>query len=162
MSTADHTLPGASGGTGASGEQPTETDMQDADLFEGAVLRSAMDGIIIADQDGRIVEFNPAAETIFGYTRANIIGKTLTETIIPPAREAHNRGVAHYLATGEEPLLGKRIEITAVRADGTELPVALSITPARVHGHPAFMVTSRSRPITRTARLVSSRRMVTL
>jgi hypothetical protein len=94
-----------------------------------AILESALDSIITMDHKGRIVEFNPAAEKTFGYTRAEAIGKEMAELIIPPAlRERHRRGLSHYLETGEGPVLGKRIEITALRADGTEFPVELTVT----------------------------------
>ncbi len=94
-----------------------------------AILESALDSIITMDHRGHIIEFNPAAEKTFGYTRAEAIGKEMAELIIPPAlRERHRRGLSHYLETGEGPVLGKRIEITAMRADGTEFPVELTVT----------------------------------
>lgn len=98
-----------------------------------AFLETALDGIIIMDHEGRITDFNPAAEKIFGYSKTEIIGRLLAETIIPPdLRERHNQGLARYLATGETSLLGQRIEISAVRADGGEFPIELTI--ARI-GH---------------------------
>src|SRR5712692_7902624 len=76
-----------------------------------AILKSAVDGIITIDHQGKIVEFNPAAEKIFGYTREEVIKREMAELIIPPnLREQHRNGLKHYLATGEGPVLGKRIE----------------------------------------------------
>jgi PAS domain S-box-containing protein len=93
-----------------------------------AILESALDCIITMDHEGRIVEFNPAAEKTFGYTRTEAIGSEMAELIIPLAlRERHRRGLSHYLQTGEGPVLGKPIEITAMRADGTEFPVELTV-----------------------------------
>src|SRR5688500_17779307 len=93
------------------------------------ILASALDCIITMDHEGRILEFNPAAERTFGYSRPAVIGKDLAELIIPPhLREQHRRGLAHYLATGHGPVLGKRIDITALRSDGTEFPVELIIS----------------------------------
>ncbi|TMA60223.1 MAG: PAS domain S-box protein, partial [Deltaproteobacteria bacterium] len=94
-----------------------------------AILDTALDCIITMDRDGKIVEFNPAAEKTFNYIRAEVIGKELSELIIPPSlRERHRRGLAHYLSTAEGPVLGKRIEITAMRADGSEFPAELIVS----------------------------------
>ena len=101
-----------------------------SEALEGAILESALDCIITIDEAGKIIEFNPAAEKTFGYARTAVIGKNMAETIIPPSlREAHQHGLAHYLATGEGPILGSRLEITGMRADGSEFPVELAVTP---------------------------------
>ncbi len=93
-----------------------------------ATIESALDCIITIDESSTIIEFNPAAEQTFGWTRAEAIGRTLSETIIPQQfREGHARGMARLLATGEQRLIGKRIEITAMRAGGAEFPVELTI-----------------------------------
>src|SRR6266513_3294842 len=94
-----------------------------------AFLDSALDCIITMDATGRVREFNPAAERVFGFARAEAVGKELADLIIPPRfRERHRQGLAHYLKTGEGPLLGRLIEIAALRRDGTEILVALAIT----------------------------------
>ncbi len=106
---------------------------------EAAILESSLDAVVAMDHRGRIVEFNPAAERTFGYSRARAIGSMLAELIIPPdQREAHRRGLAEYLATGEGPVVGRRIELTACRADGSELPVEVAITRVNVDGPPLF------------------------
>ena len=88
---------------------------------------------------GKVVEFNPAAEKTFGYRREQVIGQELCQFIIPPSlRERHRNGMAHYLATGEGPVLGKRLELPALRADGTEFPVELAITRISTDGPPLF------------------------
>src|SRR5436305_14930653 len=102
-----------------------------------SILEAALDAIISIDHEGRVVEFNPAAEQIFGCSRAEVLGQPLAERIIPPSmRERHYRGLAHYLATGEGPALGRRLELTALRADGTEFPVELAITRLSRKGPP--------------------------
>lgn len=112
-----------------------------------AIVETALDGLITMDHEGRIVEFNPAAEQIFGYHSSEVIGRPLAEVIIPLAlRERHSRGLAHYLATGEASVLGKRIEIVGQRADGSAVPVELSIT--RIPGASAPMFTGFLRDIT--------------
>jgi len=106
---------------------------------KNAILESALDCIITIDHEGRIFEWNRSAESTFGYRRAEVLGKELAELVIPPAlRERHRRGLARYLATGESQLLGKRIEFSAMRADGTEFPVELTITNIPVEGQPVF------------------------
>src|SRR6266513_5609831 len=73
-------------------------------------LDSALDCIITMDASGRVQEFNPASERVFGFTRSEVVGKELAELIIPPRlRERHRQGLAHYLKTGEGPLLGRLI-----------------------------------------------------
>ena len=91
------------------------------------------------DGEGKIIEFNPAAEKTFDYTRGEVVGKELAELIIPPSlRERHRRGLAHYLTTGDGPVIGKRIELTAMRADGTEFPIELIISRTSLDGRPTF------------------------
>jgi PAS domain S-box-containing protein len=114
-------------------------DRKQAEIRKAAILDSALDCIVTMDHEGRITEFNPAAEHTFGYRRDEVVGKQLADTIIPPAlREQHRLGFAHYLNTGEARVLGSRIEMTAVRADGSEFPVELTITRVPLDGPPLF------------------------
>jgi len=100
-----------------------------------AVLDAAMDAIVSMDHHGNVVEWNPAAERIFGYTRAEAVGCEMAELIIPTSlRAAHRAGLGKYLATGIGPVLGTRLEIAALRRDGTEFSVELSITRVRNDG----------------------------
>jgi len=104
-----------------------------------AILQTALDAVITIDHEGKVVEFNSAAERIFGYPRDEAIGKEMAELIMPTSlRERHRQGLAHYLATGEAPLLGKLIEMPGLRADGTEFPAELSITAIPTGGPPMF------------------------
>ena len=97
-----------------------------------AVLDSVLDCIVTMDAHGNVIEFNIAATRTFGYTKEEAMGRALADLIIPPRfRERHRAGLAHYLATGEGPIVGKVIEIVAMRSDGTELPVELAITAIR-------------------------------
>jgi PAS domain S-box-containing protein len=101
--------------------------------------------------DGRVLEFNPVAERVFGFNRSEAIGKELAELIIPPRmREQHRRGLAHYLKTGEGPVIGKRIEIAGVRKDGSEILVELAITALKIDSAPIF--TAYLRDITERTR----------
>ena len=123
-----------------SAPQPTsQTPAERLSELNRAILESALDCIITMDADGLVREFNPAAERVFGYRREDVIGQELASLIIPPVlRERHRQGLAKYLETGEGPVLGRRIEIAAVRADGTEILVELAITPLQVSGRPTF------------------------
>ena len=117
----------------------TEEAVRASEARKAAILESALDCVITMDHKGRVVEFNPAAEETFGYARADAVGKEMAALIIPPAyRDQHRQGLANYLATGEGPVLGKRLELTGIRADGTEFPVELAITRIDQPGPPMF------------------------
>ena len=104
-----------------------------------AVLDAALDCVVIADAEGTVIEFNPAACRTFGWSRDAAIGQNMTELIIPPAlRQRHRDGLARYLATGEPQVLDRRVEITGMRADGTVFPVELTITRIAIGGPPVF------------------------
>ncbi|HEV8306338.1 MAG TPA: ATP-binding protein [Methylomirabilota bacterium] len=141
-----------------------ETALRESEARTRAILESALDCIITMDHEGRIVEFNPAAEATFGYQRREVIGKPLAEAIIPPAlREEHRGGLARYLATGEGPVLGRRIEMPGMRADGSELPVELAITRIAWSGPPMFTaylrdITERKRAEAERAELMTRER----
>src|SRR5215475_10750793 len=109
------------------------------------------------DAEGRVQEFNPASERVFGFTRSETIGKELAELIVPPRlRERHRQGLARYLETGEGPLIGKLIEIEALRRDGSEILVALAISATKVNGSPIF--TAYLRDITERKRTEETNR----
>lgn len=94
-----------------------------------AILRTAIDAIVTIDAEGKIVEFNPAAEQMFGYVRDSILGRSMADLLVPPAhREAHRRGMERFLATGEAPFLNRRVELSAMRSNGQEFPVEIAIT----------------------------------
>jgi PAS domain S-box-containing protein len=103
-----------------------------------AYLEAALDCVIMADASGRVVEFNPAAERTFGYTREEAVGRTLAELIVPPSlREAHTRAFARFADTREQRLFGRRLELTGMRADGSEFPVELAL--GQVEGDPLLI-----------------------
>lgn len=95
------------------------------------LLLSALDAIIVMNEAGLVVEFNPMAERVFGYTREQAVGQPLSDLIVPPAmRERHRAGYRRYVETGVATLIGKRIEIEAMRADGSTIPVEMTMTEA--------------------------------
>jgi PAS domain S-box-containing protein len=97
-----------------------------------AIIDNALDAVVTMDSAGHITAWNPRAEVIFRWTRREAIGRILSETIIPSQfRQAHERGVKHFMNSGEGPVLNKRIEITALRRNGEEFPIELSVTPLK-------------------------------
>ncbi len=77
-----------------------------------AIVAAALDCIVTIDAEGRVIEFNPAAERTFGYAREEVVGRTMSELIIPPRlREAHERGMARLLGTGEMRILNRHVEV---------------------------------------------------
>jgi two-component system, cell cycle sensor histidine kinase and response regulator CckA len=117
----------------------TEVALAQSEGRKAAILESVLDAIITMDAGGVVIEFNAAAERTFGYTKAEAIGRPLADLIIPPAlRDAHNVGLARYLTTSVGPLVGKVVEVTAVRSDGSEIPVELAITVTHCEPDPIF------------------------
>ena len=125
--------------TDISERRRAEEAVRKSDAFKGAILESSLDAIVSIDGAGKIVEFNPAASSIFGYAQADAIGRTMAELLVPERlRSAHYEGFVRYLATGQSRLLGKRVEIQALRADGSEFPVELTIARIHLEGAPYF------------------------
>ncbi len=109
-------------------EREAQRRLRESETRKAAILNSSLDAILSMDAGGLIVEFNPAAEAIFGHRASEVIGRPLADVIIPERlRAAHNRGLAHYLATGSGPVLNRRLELPALRADGTEFSAELSL-----------------------------------
>ncbi|MGB0126792.1 MAG: PAS domain S-box protein, partial [Rhodocyclaceae bacterium] len=105
----------------------------------GAILEAALDCIVSIDAEGLITEFNPAAETTFGYRREEILGHDLAELIVPPRfRATHNAKVMAHLQSAGGTMLRRRIEHSAVRKDGEEFPVELAVLPVEVAGQKWF------------------------
>jgi two-component system, cell cycle sensor histidine kinase and response regulator CckA len=98
-----------------------------------AILYAALDAHITMNKAGTITSWNPQAEATFGWSEPDVLGKRLGDVIVPTThREAHFRGLEQFLATGEGPILNRRVEVTALRRDGDEFPVELAVTPIRV------------------------------
>ncbi|MEW6472177.1 MAG: diguanylate cyclase [Actinomycetota bacterium] len=92
------------------------------------LIATSTEAFVAMNTEGRITEWNQQAEVTFGWPRHEAIGRRLVDTIIPPRyREDHSRGLAHYLLTGEGPVLGQRLELEGRRRDGREFPVELTI-----------------------------------
>jgi PAS domain S-box-containing protein len=121
-----------------------EEALQKSENRKAAILNAALDAIITMDHEGKVVDFNPAAEKIFCHNHKDVVGKLLSDLIIPERfRKRHLEGMALYLAGGPGPILGKRIEMPALRADGREFPTELSISPIAGMEPPMFTATLR-------------------
>ena len=121
---------------------------------KAGMLEAALDCIVTIDHVGRILEFNPAAEQTFGHRRADVIGQEMADLIIPAhLRDRYRRGFARYARSGVSPLVGRRLETVAMRADGTEFPVEFSVTRMPSEGPPTF--TGFLRDITERKKMVN-------
>lgn len=120
-----------------------EAELRDSERKLRTILDSALDAVVSINAKGVVTEWNHQAELMFGFTAEEAIGVPLTKTIIPEQhRSSHDKGMAHYLKTGEGPVLNQKIEITALRKGGEEFPVDLAIVPVLmkgVHSFTAFM-----------------------
>ena len=104
-----------------------------------AILSSSLDALITINADGLIIDFNQVAEETFGWSYTEVANQPMGDFIIPHAmRQAHHNGMAHYLATGEGPVLGQRLELTALRKSGEEFPVEIAISPIETDEGPMF------------------------
>jgi PAS domain S-box-containing protein len=109
-----------------------------------AVFASSLDAIISIDHEGNVVEFNRAAEQMFGRTAEEAVGSELAELVVPPSlRERHRASLKRFVATGEGTVLGRRVELTGMRADGSEFPVELAINLVAGTEPPTFTGTVR-------------------
>jgi len=136
-----------------------EEDLRDSEVRKGAIMESALDAIITLDQSGRIIEFNAAAERMFGYNRARLLNRDIATAIIDPSlREWFSRGLASRFTGQEGPVLESHVEMNAVRSGNISFPVEFSITRVAVGGPPLFTafirdLTARKRRETELARL---------
>jgi len=105
-----------------------------------AIMQSALDCIVTVDAEDKILEFNPAAEKTFAYSREQVIGQPMAGLLIPPAlRSQHSDGFKRQISgASHSPMLGERVETTALRSDGSEFPVELAINRIDLEGDVLF------------------------
>lgn len=107
----------------------SEQQLLNSEEFTRRILETSHDAFVGMDQSGHIVDWNASAEKIFGWSKAQALGQKLSELLIPEdQRQAHERGIKHFLSLGEGPVLGRRIELSALTQSGKQLPVELMIT----------------------------------
>ncbi|MFO0822172.1 MAG: PAS domain S-box protein [Gemmataceae bacterium] len=126
-----------------------------------AVIDAALDCILTIDREGRIIEFNPAAERTFGYSKAEVLGRRLGEMIVPLShRTQHEAGMARYMETGVSSILGKQLlGLPALRKDGTSFPTELTVVKMELGGEPVF--TAFLRDITKVQEAEAKQREAT-
>ena len=112
-----------------------EEELRASEIRKALILDSALDCILTADHEGRIIEFNAAARRLFGYSRSEVLGREVADTIVPPAlRDELRRMLRKFVVTGDSHDLGRRRETTAMRADGSLVSVEVVVVPAYVKG----------------------------
>jgi PAS domain S-box-containing protein/putative nucleotidyltransferase with HDIG domain len=105
-----------------------------------ALVESALDGVVIMDDKGRIIALNPAAEKIFGYRSDQVAGHRVSDKLIPPQlRQSHEQGLAQFLATGKRRIIGRRLRITAKRADASVFPAEIEVISINPETSPVFI-----------------------
>ncbi len=116
-----------------------EAAVRESEARKTAVMEAALDAIVLMDAEGRIIDFNEAAERTFGYSRREVLGQSLAEMLIPGAlRLEHAAGLRRFLETGESRVLGRRLELSALRKDGSEFPAEVAVVRIRSEGAPVF------------------------
>lgn len=126
-----------------------EHSLSESEAKLKTIINSALDAVIVINDRGIITEWNSQAEKTFGWSKERVLGRRLSEIIIPEEyRDAHERGMEHFLKTGEGPVLNKRIEITAVNSQGIVFPVELTVIPNQIDG--TYFFSSFVRDLTET------------
>jgi PAS domain S-box-containing protein len=129
-----------------------EAAVATSEARKSTILSSALDCIVTIDGEGRILEFNPAAERTFGRRAEDVLGQEMAELLVPPAlRRLHRDGLRRHVETGSGQILGALVELTGMRADGSLFPIELAVT--RIEGLGAPMFTAFIRDITERKRV---------
>jgi two-component system cell cycle sensor histidine kinase/response regulator CckA len=116
-----------------------EVALQKSEARKNAIVLSALDGVVTFDQEGRILEFNPAAEKIFGYARADVLKQEFAGLFLPLLeRDQHRRDLQEYGETGRSSILGQRTESTALRYDGSEFSIESAVVRMGIETPPIF------------------------
>ena len=136
--------------------QQLERALRDSEAGTRAIVNAAVDAIISIDEQGTIRSLNPAAEALFGYSAAEIVGREINLLMPPPWRDAHSDFLSHYLTSGERKVIGIGREVVAVRKDGSTFPADLAVSEVYVDGRRLFTgimrdVTERKRAERRLA-----------
>ena len=116
-----------------------EAAFRESEARKTAIVENSLDAIVTMNADGEVVEWNRAAEQIFGYARDEVVGQDMAELIVPPGlREAHRSSRERYLQTGEKGILNQRIEVPGLRKDGQEIAVELVVVRLPTEGETLF------------------------
>ncbi len=111
----------------------------DSEERNRSIVEASLDAIITIDNEENVVEFSRSAVKMFGYTEDEAKGRDIAELIIPPSlREKHRKSFKRYLETGKGNIIGKRVEISAIRSNGKEFPIELTVTEIKIRGRRHF------------------------
>jgi PAS domain S-box-containing protein len=134
--------------------------LAESEARKTAMLDAAIDCVISCDHEGKIIEFNPAAERTFGYRREDVVGREMSDIIVPHnLRDRHQQGMRRHFETGQSRILGKRVVLDGLRADGTVFPIELSINRIETPGHPQFTAYLRDITEQQQAELAAAERL---
>ncbi|MBX9462842.1 MAG: PAS domain S-box protein [Aquamicrobium sp.] len=123
-----------------------EQQVAESTRLRDAIMQVSPDAIVTVDAEGHFIDFNPGAEAVFGRARAQVLGQEMDRLIVPAhLRARHRAGMKRYLATGEVKILGQRLEMSALKADGTEFPAEIAIV--RIPGSEPAVFTAFIRDI---------------
>jgi two-component system sensor histidine kinase/response regulator len=126
-----------------------------------AAIDAAHDAYVVIDERSRVIDWNPAAERLFGWSREEVLGIPITETIIPPwFRGPHRRGMQRFLATGHAPVTERKLRLPALTKAGQEIPVELSISAVRTDSRYTFAAFVQDISERRSAELEDARKRV--
>ncbi|HUB71254.1 MAG TPA: PAS domain S-box protein [Acidimicrobiales bacterium] len=119
--------------------QARAAELASSEARQRAILEAALDAVVSMDSNARVTYVNSAFEQIFGYRAEDVIGRELAEVIVPPSlRDAHRRGLARYLSSGEATILDQRMELAGMRSDGSEFPAEVTVTRTGPRDQPSF------------------------
>jgi PAS domain S-box-containing protein len=111
-------------------KKQTEDALRDSEQHIQAIFHNAPDAVVVMDSNGIVTKWNPEAEKLFGWNEQEVKGQLLSDLIIPEQfREAHRKGLRRFLATGENTILGRTVDLWALRKDLSEVDVSLRISP---------------------------------
>ncbi|MEZ5784040.1 MAG: PAS domain S-box protein [Rhizobiaceae bacterium] len=112
----------------------SESEAHVSEVIRAAMVQSSLDAVVVIDETGSIIEFNPAAERMFGWLKEEILGKDVLYTLIPPSfRHGHSNG-ADYMSRRGAPMLDTRVETTSTTASGEIFPIELTTAQVNVAG----------------------------
>ena len=118
----------------------TEQALAESEARQSAISKKNLDCIVTIDKAGRIIDLNPAAEKLFGHKAQDAIGQELAGLISPPKHgDANRKGLRRHLSTAKAEISGRRLEMSALQADGAQILIALTVTPIVVNGQPVFV-----------------------
>ncbi len=114
-------------------QKRAETSFKDAEALKSEIVDAALDAIVVADEEGRILEFNPAAEETFGYARADALGCRMSELLVPEKhRQKHLKGIKRFVESGASRFANRPIETEGLRADGSTFPIKITLRGVRL------------------------------